>query len=137
MFDLKKLIDDVMKNDTVLVDTIKEIFSKKPKFVDIFKGTFNDKLKVLCKGFATFAVVFLDRYESKYNITQDVLIDTLAIKMAVYIPALPIPLVGGYITLYIGRIICHFLISYAMDYVKQESQITIVYQKSFEGVLIV
>jgi len=132
MIDIKKMIKDVMQNDTVMMDAIKEILSRKPKFVDIFKGTFKDKLQILCKGFATFAVIFLNKYEAKYNITEDALIDELARKMAVYIPTLPIPIIGGYISLYIGTYVCHFLITYAMTYVKEESQITAMYDKSFE-----
>ena len=63
--DVKKLITDVMAGDVVLVEAIKEILKNKPSFGDLFKGTFKSKLQVLCKGFATFAAVFISKYLEK------------------------------------------------------------------------
>jgi len=129
--DIKDVIIRVMYEDSLLVETLTEIFENKPKFGDLFRGTFVEKLKVMCKGFATFAVVFLDNYYDRYNVTEEELIDNLAKEMAYYIPALPIPVLGRMLINYIFRNVCHFLITYAMHYVKKTSQITIMYEDAF------
>lgn len=130
--DINGIISTIIAKDSLLLAALTDIVEAKPKFADLFKGTFKEKLKVMCKGFATFAFVLLNKYKERYNITEDDIINMLAARMAVYIPQLPIPVIGGYISYKICKIICTFLITYALHYVKEESYITAIYQEAFE-----
>ena len=131
---IKKLIENVINKDIVLINAIKQIKENKITFKDLFKGTAKDKLQIILKGAATFVVVYLQKYETTNNLTEDQLVDEVVDHILPFIPAIPIPVVGGLVTKYVEPIIFHFMVHYAITYVNKASTITIAYQASFDSV---
>jgi len=124
---IKELIEKVMEHDKMLQDALAAIKVSAPSFTDLFKGTFKDKLQVLIKGFATFFVVFSDKAMKDYGVNEKQLIDQLSDYLDDKI-SLP------WYAEYFDGPIFHFLITYAVNYVKKESAITVAYQQAFDEV---
>jgi hypothetical protein len=124
---VKDLITKVFEHDKLLQEAFAAIKESAPSFTDLFKGAFKDKLQVLIKGFATFFVVFSQKAMADSGMTEDQLIDRFADYMDEKV-TLP------WWAEYVDGIIFHFLITYAVNYVKAESTITVAYQQAFDAV---
>ena len=129
---IKTIIEKVMEKDVKLVDAINQIKANKITFKDLFTGTAKDKLKIIIKGAATFVVTYMKKYEATNNLTEDQLVDEVVDHILPFIPAIPIPLVGGLVTKYVYPAVFHFLIHYAINYVNQTSEITVAYKASLD-----
>ncbi len=117
---IKELISKVLQQDAMLQDALQAIKDAAPSFKDLFSGTFSEKLKVLVKGFATFAVLFEKNCLERYGMTREQVIDELSAYLDEKI-TLP------WYAEYFDGPIFHWLIEYAMNYVRGESAITVAY----------
>jgi hypothetical protein len=125
---IKEKIEKILSADSLLMQSLEEIKASKPNFKDLFSGTFADKLRVLVKGLATFAVIFRDKYCAQEGITVEQLIAELSdyLDKKVELP--------WYAEYFDGPVFT-WLISYGMNYVKSaaESKITVAYQQAFDA----
>lgn len=124
-------VKTIMANDILLQNDLATLKEDVPSFFDLFRGTASEKMRVLVKGCATFVVVFKARCLEQYGMTEEQVIDELTDYLD---RAIPLPL---WAEIFDGPVI-HFMISWAMSYVKTaaESPITAMYEAAGSDVMV-